>query len=78
MINNEFMVEIPIAGKATIFVQAESEDDAKRLAYENLTIDNVDEWEPMDHIMKGNVCYAPFWSIEITDNGPIDEPVDAP
>ena len=74
MSKNEFMVELPIAGKATIFVEAESEEEAKDIAYANLTIDHIEEWEPMDHITEGNVCYAPFWSIEISDNGPVDGP----
>ena len=51
-------VTIPITGLAYLEVEAETEDEAIDIAMDSVTIDEVETWEPIRHVNKGNVCYA--------------------
>jgi nicotinate-nucleotide pyrophosphorylase len=56
-----YLVEIPIAGHITVEVEADSEKDAIAAAWESedLTLDNCENWEALEHFTQGNVCYCP-------------------
>lgn len=54
-------VTVPVAGHAWLEVVAESEDAAIQNALEVVTLDDFIEWEALEHITEGNVCYAPTW-----------------
>lgn len=61
----KFNVTIPIAGHAFLEVEAESQEEAIQAAMEQVTLDHVEEWEPLEHFTRGNVCYCPSpWEIE--------------
>lgn len=65
---------VPIAGHAYVQVEAENEEQAKELALEEVTIKDIENWEPLEHFNRGNVCYCPSpWEIEITDIEDLDE-----
>ncbi len=62
----EYYVTIPIAGSANFLVEATSEDDAKKKAWE--AIDKGEEpeieWEYHERIVSGNVLHASCNEIE--------------
>jgi hypothetical protein len=53
----DFSVAIPICGYAIVEVEADSPEDAieKALAGE-ITIDDIESWEAIEHICEGN-CF---------------------
>jgi hypothetical protein len=55
----EWEVILPIAGTAYVTVQAESEEAAIEEAMNVVTRDEIEEWDALHQIVKGNVCYAP-------------------
>lgn len=61
-------VSIPLAGAIHIEVEAASAKEAKAAAWDAFNEKSESagelEWELMDHITTGNVCYAPFNDIE--------------
>jgi len=70
----EYSVCIPIAGHAYVTVEAETEEEAKDIAFEKITIDNMEDWEPLEQFNRGNVCYCPSpWEIEVTDYGEVED-----
>ena len=70
---NEYEVTLPITGLAFLTVQAESEKAAITQAIETVTVDNIEEWQAVEHILRGNVVYAlQPWSATAEDLGPIE------
>ncbi len=60
-----YEVTIPIAGHAFITVDAVSAEDAIKKALEEVTIDDIHEWEPLERFNQGNFCYCPKpWNAE--------------
>lgn len=60
-----YNVTIPIAGHAFLRIEAESKEAAINAALEQVTRDNIEEWEPLEQFTQGNVCYCPQpWEIE--------------
>lgn len=58
----KYNVTIPIAGSYTVEVEAEDEEGAIDEALERQGDADLDiEWEAMQEICRGNVCYAPVW-----------------
>ena len=63
----QYSVTLPVAGSITVYVEANSEDEAVDLAFEQqdwrvVTGEGTEageEWEAMRRIGSGNVCYAP-------------------
>lgn len=69
-----YEVTIPIAGHAFASVEAESADEAIELALGDVSISDIDSWEPLRAFNQGNVCYCPSpWHAVATDCGPADE-----
>ncbi len=61
-----YNVIIPIAGHAYIQVEADNEEQAKEIAMEKATLDDLEDWECLDEFNRGNVCYCPTpWEIEV-------------
>lgn len=54
-----YSVVIPIAGHAFLDVEAESEEDAIDKAIDEVTIDNIEQWEGLRRFNEGNFCYCP-------------------
>ena len=78
-----YYVTIPVATSICVEVEAEeitNEKQAYRLAVE--VLENTDTWIDLtndsvaelgetaylDHIVEGNVCHAPCWSVEYQEN----------
>ena len=64
-----YNVIIPIAGHITFEVEAESEEEAKELAWNMDINDPADlSWEMLETFGRGNVCYCPSpWSVEVEE-----------
>ncbi len=73
MSKHSYTVEIPIAGYAVVEVVAASEEEAQELAFADITREHIEEWDAYDKIVQGNVLRAPRNSVEITDNGEVEE-----
>lgn len=71
----EYTVTIPLAGHATVIVQAENEKEAKEKAFQSDISNNDITWELLNQFSKGNVCYCPSpWSVDVeTDGEEIEE-----
>ncbi len=55
----KFGVRIPVTGYVSLEVTAEDEDEAMEKAWETeVTIGDITEWETVEQVCKGNVCYA--------------------
>jgi len=60
-----YLVTVPVAGHATIEVEAESEDQAIEKAIDEVNIDHLESWESLRQFNTGNVCYCPQpWEAE--------------
>lgn len=51
-------VTLPVTGIARMVVEAETEEQAIQEAMMDMTIDDLEEWEPVEKISEGNVLYA--------------------
>jgi len=66
-------VTMPIAGHAFLEVEAETEEQAREMAFNTVTFDHVEKWEALEQFNQGNVCYCPSpWQVEITDEGEVE------
>lgn len=56
----EYDVCVPITGIIWVTVEAENEDDAieKAMESDELSRDNIEEWETHEIIVRGNVFYG--------------------
>lgn len=54
-----YYVTLPIAGHAFLEVEADSEKAAIDKAMEEVTINDIDEWEALEQFNQGNVCHCP-------------------
>jgi hypothetical protein len=63
-----YRVAVPITGVAFVDVKAETEKEAIDLAFANVTIDNIDEWDAVPYIVKGNVFYGLQNEVEVECN----------
>lgn len=54
----EYLVTIPITGVAVITVQADTEEEAIAIGIDNVTLDNIEGWKPVEKIVGGNVFYG--------------------
>lgn len=60
-----YQVTLPIAGHAFVDVEAESEEDAIAKAHDEVTRDDIGEWEVKEDC-RGNVCCFPSpWHVEV-------------
>lgn len=67
----KFCVEIPIAGRMAIEVDAADKQSAVSAAWAAYNADGPEafdvEWEALDSISTGNVCHAPCSSTSATE-----------
>ena len=61
-----YYVQLPVVGIIGFEIEAESEEDAieKALNSDQITSDNFEEWDVVESVCKGNVCYAPLFDAE--------------
>jgi hypothetical protein len=64
-----FCVSVPICGIAVVIVEAENEDDAKRKAMsgQRIQLENIEEWEALEHVTEGNCFNGPLNDIEVEE-----------
>ena len=82
--SKEYEVTLPITGKAYLTVVADSEEEAIQIAlgevlFDHIAIqialgevlfDHIEEWEAVERINEGNVCYAMRpWQAEAVEMG---------
>lgn len=70
-----YTVKVPIVAVCYVEVEAENEQEAigKAMESEDLTLENVDEWEALEHIVEGNVIYTYNGDVEIENVEEIEE-----
>lgn len=73
-----YTVKIPIVAVCYVEVKAESEKEAIDMAFESddLKLENVEEWEPLEHITQGNVIYTYHNDAEVVEERKIEESED--
>lgn len=60
-----YYVRLPAAGFVECEVEAANEEEAiEKALTEGEFAEGIQEWEVMENINRGNVCYAPFWDAE--------------
>lgn len=64
---NKYLVQVPITGYAEIEVEAENKEEAVSRAMQNVTFDDVAEWEVHREVCKGNVCYALLGRVDVEE-----------
>lgn len=60
-----YLVSVPISGVAIVEVDALTETGAKKQALETVTLDNVEEWQAVSHIVQGIIFYGLQNEIEV-------------
>lgn len=70
-----YTVKVPIVAVCYVEVEAESEKEAIDLALESddVSLENVEEWEPLEHITQGNVIYTYHNDAEVVEEEEIEE-----
>lgn len=70
-----YTVKVPIVAVCYVEVEAENEQEAigKAMESDDLTLENVDEWEALEHIVQGNVIYTYNGDVEIESVEEIEE-----
>lgn len=65
----KYTVKVPIVAVCYVEVEAENEQEAIDMAFESddLKLENVDEWEPLEHIVEGNVVYTYNCDVEVEE-----------
>lgn len=53
----KYTVKVPIVAVCYVVVEADNKQEAIKKAFDSdeLTLDNVEEWEALEHIVEGNV-----------------------
>ena len=65
--SKSYVVTIPIAGHAVVYVNANNAEEAIEAAMssDQLTIKSIESWEAIERFLEGNVCYCPQpWEAE--------------
>lgn len=73
-----YTVKVPIVAVCYVEVEAENEQEAIDMAFESddLELENVEEWEPLEHITQGNVIYTCHNDAEVVEESEIEESED--
>lgn len=73
MAKRNWTVTLPIGGHAYVDVVAETEKEAIEKAQEAVTVHDIDTWETLPEVNRGNLCLFPTpWSASAEDNGEAD------
>ena len=73
---HNYRVLVPFCGYAAIEVEACNEEDAERVAFENVSIDDVVELDFVKQITAGNIFRGSVNSIEIEYLGEVSDALD--
>lgn len=60
-------VALPIVGYAYVTVEANSAEEAWEAACDKITVDHLEDWYPLKHVSRGNVCYHPMSDFEVVE-----------
>jgi hypothetical protein len=61
----KYSVTLPIAGYATLEVEASSKDEAINEAMDACSFEDIESWDPLVKFNSGNVCHIPSpWEAE--------------
>lgn len=66
----KYTVKIPIVAVCYVDVEADNEQEAieKAMISDDLNLENVDEWEALEHICEGNVVYTYNTDVEVYES----------
>ncbi len=53
-----YEVNLPVTGVAYVRVEAESEAEAIKRAIDICEMDDIESWNAINKVCRGNVCYA--------------------
>lgn len=73
MAKKYYTITMPLTGIVSKEVEAESEEEALKIFHEDLTIDDIQEWETCEHIVQGNVFYGIQNTMEIEEGDEVEE-----
>lgn len=62
---NIYNITLPLTGIIYKTVEADSEEEAIRLAMEESTLDDIEEWDTHRKIVSGNIFYGVLNEMEI-------------
>lgn len=62
-----YEVKLPVAGYAMVSVEADTPEKAVEKAFEECTLDNIEEWEAFRKIIRGNVFYGNCNDVSVFD-----------
>ena len=68
-----YYVDVPIVARANVSVDAESEEEAIRMALEEVTLDDIEEWEAHKVIVEGNFYHGNINEVRVEDAGEADD-----
>lgn len=54
----KYLVKLPVTARAVLEVEADDEDGAIEAAFEAVALTDIEEWEALRTVSKGNVLYA--------------------
>lgn len=65
----KYTVKVPIVAVCYVEVEAENEEESIEKAFESddLSLENVEEWEALEHIVEGNVINTHNGDAEVVD-----------
>ena len=63
----KYTVKVPIVAVCYVDVEADNAKEAvdKAMESDDLSLDNVDEWEALEHISEGNVLHTYHNDVEV-------------
>ena len=62
-----YLVTMPVVGYIEIEVEAQSKEEAWKVADSNIDVDDIVEWDTVKHVSKGNVCFHPRPHFEVEE-----------
>lgn len=69
----EYFVRMPMTGIIGVTIQAENEEEAIRIAFEetDITTDDIEEFDWVEKVVQGNVFYGVLNEVFVEDHGEV-------
>ena len=64
---NTYNVKMPIVGYAIVEVEAENETDAIKAALDEVSSSDIEQWQAVEQISRGNILYADVNEITVQE-----------
>jgi hypothetical protein len=73
---HNYRVLVPVCGYAAIEVEAYDEEDAERVAFEHVSLNDLVDFDFLKQIVVGNVFYGHLNSVETEYLGEVSDALD--